>query len=161
MSLGRFTLSSFQRAWDPGASSNLPTCSHGCRGYMVADWWKCGETNGSLMAIWGHQFLPKLIWLYVATMVFPKIMLFGIIPWCSSYVPHILPRVSHIFHDFVNRFPYVPWFSRISHIFPQQSLPIWLVVEPPLWKIWVNWDDYSIPKSDGKIKVMFQSPPTR
>ena len=21
--------------------------------------------------------------------------------------------------------------------------PIWLVVEPPLWRIWINWDDYS------------------
>ena len=35
----------------------------------------------------------------------------------------------------------------------------WLVVMTYLWKIWVNWDD-DIPIFFGKIKVMFQSPPT-
>ena len=37
----------------------------------------------------------------------------------------------------------------------------WLVVEPtPLKKMKIKWDD-EIPKSDGKIKLMFQSPPAR
>ena len=36
---------------------------------------------------------------------------------------------------------------------------IWLVVSNPLKNMKVNWDD-DIPNSNGKIKVMFQSPPT-
>ena len=35
----------------------------------------------------------------------------------------------------------------------------WLVVDQPLWKIWVSWDHYS--QLNGKIIQMFQSPPTR
>ena len=35
----------------------------------------------------------------------------------------------------------------------------WLVVEPPLWKIWKSIGMMNFPIY-GKIKVMFQSPPT-
>ena len=34
----------------------------------------------------------------------------------------------------------------------------WLVVDQPLWKIWVSWDHYS--QLNGKIIQMFQSPPS-
>ena len=36
----------------------------------------------------------------------------------------------------------------------------WLVVSTPLKNMKVSWDD-DIPHHHGKIKVMFQSPPTR
>ena len=39
----------------------------------------------------------------------------------------------------------------------------WLVAYLPLWKIWVSWDDYSIPNHIWKVMKIpwFQSPPTR
>ena len=33
-------------------------------------------------------------------------------------------------------------------------------VYPPLWKIWVNWDDWQIPNISGKIKLMATKPPS-
>ena len=48
----------------------------------------------------------------------------------------------------------VPYFSH------RQPIYDWLVVEPPLWKIWKSVGMMTFPIY-GKIKVMFQSPPTR
>ena len=36
----------------------------------------------------------------------------------------------------------------------------WWLISTPMKKMKVNWDD-DIPSISGKIKVMFQSPPTR
>ena len=38
----------------------------------------------------------------------------------------------------------------------------WLVVQPPLWKIWVRqWRDDDKPNINGKIELMATKPPTR
>ena len=42
---------------------------------------------------------------------------------------------------------YYPWCMVIN---------IWFVVDLPLWKIWVSWDD-EIPQLMGKTKLMFQT----
>ena len=41
-----------------------------------------------------------------------------------------------------------------------ESMVHWLVVEPPLWKIWVCQLGWWTSQLNGTIKSMFQSPPT-
>ena len=36
---------------------------------------------------------------------------------------------------------------------PISGNPNWLVVGPPLWKIWVNWDDDMTPRFLGKCQI--------
>ena len=49
----------------------------------------------------------------------------------------------------------------VQHISTSVLFISWLVVQLPLWKLWIRQLGWWLFSTYGKIKVMFQSPPTR
>ena len=75
--------------------------------------------------------------------------------WCFSKVMLVNQMV---FHQFRHAFHLFPWCKNNLSTKNDQN---WLVVYLPLWKIWVRQLGWWHSQLNGKIKVMFQSPPSR
>ena len=114
----------------------------------TSNWWK--KQFNCWWNVWDHQdleldphhFFRSPSWSLPCFKLFVLVSLFAM----ENPSPLIKATMTLLrWHDDRLGFRWGPVTSWLKSLNPWTSINYWLVVHLPLWKIWVSWDDYSIP----------------